>query len=103
MRMGDGVRLEVDSEDVIIETEWLEWKDKPRTLFAGEDNEVFIYQEKGTVFTGIGFHANARLRTWEFSGGAGGTYIHEDDEEEVAAEDDDVSAENTGIVVEEGE
>ena len=111
MRLGGGVRIEVESEDVIIETDWLEWKDKARTLTGGEEDEVRIYQEKGTAFTGIGFHANTRQRTWEFSGGVGGSYIQEDDEEEdenIAEEesddeDDEESALLAEIVAEEGE
>ena len=86
IRMRDGVRLEVESEDIAIETNWLEWKDNARTLSGGESEEVNIYQDNGTTFTGTGFMANARQRTWEFTGGASGTYIHEDDEEENAEE-----------------
>ena len=82
IRMAGGVRIEVESEDIIIETSWLQWRDRPRTLSGRSEDEVYIYQENGTVFTGIGFHADARQRTWEFSGSVGGTYIHEDDEEE---------------------
>ena len=85
IRLGSGVRIEVESEDIIIETEWLEWRDKPRTLSGRAEDEVYVYQENGTVFSGIGFHADARRRTWDFSGRVGGTYIHEDDEEEEAA------------------
>ena len=84
--MRDGVRIEVESEDIAIETIWLEWKDKARTLSGGESEEVKIYQENGTTFIGTGFKADARLRTWEFAGAASGTYIHEDDEEENAEE-----------------
>ena len=87
IRMGNGVRLEVDSEDIIIETDWLEWKDRPRTLSGRDEGEVQIFQENGTVFTGIGFHADARQRTWEFSGSVSGTYIHDDDEEDISEED----------------
>ena len=82
MRLGNGVRIEVDSEDIIIETDWLEWRDKPRTLTGRDDDEVQVLQENGTVFAGIGFRADARQRTWEFSGSVSGTYIHEDDEED---------------------
>ncbi|MCL1836570.1 MAG: LPS export ABC transporter periplasmic protein LptC [Treponema sp.] len=85
IRLGSGVRIEVESEDIIIETDWLEWRDKPRTLSGRAEDEVYVYQENGTVFSGIGFHADARRRTWEFFGRVGGTYIHEDDEEEEAA------------------
>ena len=82
IHMDDGVRIDVDSEDVAIETVWLEWKDKERTLSAREGEEVNIYQENGTTFTGTGFHADAWRRTWEFAGGAGGTYISNDDDDE---------------------
>jgi hypothetical protein len=91
IRMGGGVRLEVESEDIVIETDWLEWRDKPRTLSGREGEEVFIYRENGTIFTGIGFQSNARLRTWEFSGGAEGSYIHDDDDEEEPAEEEAVA------------
>jgi LPS export ABC transporter protein LptC len=79
--MDDGVRIEVASEDIIIETQRLEWKDKERLLLGGETSAVNIVQSSGTGFSGIGFHADARQRTWEFSGGVSGTYIHEDEEE----------------------
>jgi len=101
IRMDDGVRIDVDSEEMAIETIWLEWKDKERTLTGGEVEEVSIYQENGTAFSGIGFHADARRRTWEFSGSVGGTYIQEDDEEEeivieetAASDDDDADADS---------
>jgi LPS export ABC transporter protein LptC len=87
IRMSGGVRLDVESEDIAIETSLLEWKDKPRTLSTGQSEEVTIYQSNGTGFTGIGFSADARKRTWEFSGGVKGTYIHED--EEAAGEDEE--------------
>jgi LPS export ABC transporter protein LptC len=80
IRLDNGVRLDVDSEDIAIETRWLEWKDQVRTLSGGREEEVNIYQENGTSFTGIGFRADARRRTWEFIGAVSGTYIHDDDE-----------------------
>jgi LPS export ABC transporter protein LptC len=86
IRMGSGVRIDVESEDIIIETDWIEWRDRPKTLSGRETDEVYIFQESGTVFSGRGFRADARQRTWEFSGGVSGTYIQED-EEEVAAEE----------------
>jgi LPS export ABC transporter protein LptC len=82
IRMGNGVRIDVDSEDLAIETMRLDWKDTERTLTGGEMDEVNIYQESGTSFTGIGFHADARRRTWEFTGNVSGTYVQDDDKEE---------------------
>ncbi|MDR0315462.1 MAG: LPS export ABC transporter periplasmic protein LptC [Treponema sp.] len=77
--LGDGVRIEVESEDIILETKQLEWKDEARTLSGGDEDEVIVNQSDGTSFTGIGFSADARRRKWEFTSGASGTYIHEDD------------------------
>jgi LPS export ABC transporter protein LptC len=79
--MDDGVRIDVDSEDISIETKRLEWKDKARTLSGGPDDEVLVMQPDGTNFTGIGFRADARKRTWEFAGEVSGIYIYEDKEE----------------------
>ena len=78
--MSDAVRLEVESEDIILETEMLEWKDELRTLSSGS-KEVTIIQESGTRFTGLGLFVEARKRTWEFTGVVSGVYISEDDEE----------------------
>jgi LPS export ABC transporter protein LptC len=79
--MNDGVRLEVESEDISIETRELEWRDKERLLLGGENNEVIVLQENGTSLTGVGFRADARRHTWEFGGGVRGTYIYEDEED----------------------
>ncbi|MDR2730538.1 MAG: LPS export ABC transporter periplasmic protein LptC [Treponema sp.] len=80
--MRDGVRIEVESEDITIETERLEWLDENRTLSVGEKDTVNIFMENGTSFKGIGFNANARSRKWEFKGTVSGTYIYDDEEDE---------------------
>ena len=79
--MSQGVRIEVESEDLAIETVRLEWKDKDRILSAGVEDEVNIYQPNGTSFIGVGFRADARKRTWEFSGGVSGIFIQDEEEE----------------------
>jgi LPS export ABC transporter protein LptC len=86
IRMDDGVRIEVESEDIIILTTQLQWKDKERTLTGGSEDTVDILRENGTGFSGIGFSADARLRKWEFSGSVSGTYIHEESDEDEGAE-----------------
>ena len=82
IRMDDSVRIQVNQEDIAIETLWLEWKDKERLLLSGEEEEVSVFQENGTSFTGIGFKANARERNWSFTGAVNGSYVHEDKDEE---------------------
>jgi LPS export ABC transporter protein LptC len=80
--MEGGVRIAVESEDITIETETLTWQDKERFLAGGDYNPVDIKRSDGTSFTGQGFSADARRRTWSFTYGVDGIYIHEDDEED---------------------
>ena len=90
--MADWVRLEVESEEIAIETVQLEWRDRPRILLGASNEEVHITREDGTSFAGVGFRADARQRTWEFAGAVMGTYVHEDDEEEEDMDDVDFEA-----------
>jgi LPS export ABC transporter protein LptC len=95
IRMDDGVRIDVESEEIAIETSWLEWKDKARTLTGGSEEEVHVYQDNGTSFSGVGFQANARTRSWSFTDTVSGTYINDDDDDD--AEDADVKKEETAV------
>jgi LPS export ABC transporter protein LptC len=98
IRLGGGVSLEVDSEDITIETEKLNWRDRERVLSGDEQGAVNILRENGTSFTGWGFTANARSRTWEFAGGVEGSYTHDDDdgeEETESPEEDSTAGEET--------
>jgi LPS export ABC transporter protein LptC len=81
IRMDGGVQIIVESEDYIIETGSLEWSDKDRILSSGAD-EVSIRRNDGTSFSGHGFSADVRNRTWSFSAGVSGIYVHEDEEED---------------------
>jgi len=86
--LSGGVRIRVDSEDIIIRTAILQWRDKEKTLTGGADNLVEIERSDGTNFTGRGFFADARNWTWTFSGQVQGTYVEEDEEEEETGEID---------------
>ncbi|MDR2632258.1 MAG: LPS export ABC transporter periplasmic protein LptC [Treponema sp.] len=86
IRLKDGVRLEVESEDITLETEHLHWQDKERLLSGGEGEQVDMQRADGTNFSGWGFSADIRNRTWGFSSGISGTYVWEDEEEETEKE-----------------
>ncbi|MDR1302398.1 MAG: LPS export ABC transporter periplasmic protein LptC [Treponema sp.] len=86
IRLRDGVRLTLDSEDVTLETKGLDWQDKERLLSGGETEQVDMQRSDGTNFSGWGFSADIRNRTWGFASGIAGTYIWEDDEEETEEE-----------------
>lgn len=81
VRLGGKVTISVDSEDIIIETDTIEWKDRERSLSGQEDVAVDIYRSDGTSFTGKGFSADLRSRTWGFSGNVEGIYIHDDEKD----------------------
>ena len=82
LTLNDGVRINIESEDIIIRTATLEWKDKDKHLYGGEGDVVEIQRSDGTSFLGRGFSADARNRTWNFSGKVEGTYVEKEDEEE---------------------
>ena len=79
--MDNGVWLEVESEDLIIETNQISWTDGERTMSSGKEDTVNIFKDNGTAISGTGLHADARRRSWEFTGAVSGTYVHEDNEE----------------------
>ena len=78
----DGVRINIESEDMIIKTGRLECRDRERLVFGAEEAEVEIERTDGTSFTGRGFSMDIRNRTWAFTGEVSGIYVETDDEEE---------------------
>ncbi|MDR3131371.1 MAG: LPS export ABC transporter periplasmic protein LptC [Treponema sp.] len=90
IELKNGVRIEVDSEDIVIETAMLNWKDKERRLDTGEWEPVEILRNDGTKFTGWGFSADARRRTWAFAGGVQGAYVDDDDKEEEPVDEGEI-------------
>ena len=93
--MDGGVRLEVESEDIILETTQLEWLDEPRLLSSGENDEVYVFQQNGTNFVGIGLKADVRWRTWEFIGNVNGIFISDEENEEEPSTTEVVSRRET--------
>jgi LPS export ABC transporter protein LptC len=80
--MTGGVKMEVESEDFVIETAALRWQDKERQLAGGENDAVDIQRSDGTFFQGRGFSSDVRRRTWSFSGSVEGSYVYEETEED---------------------
>jgi len=84
--LSGGIWLSIESEDITISTEGLEWKDKEKTIKGGVEDEVDIQRSDGTSFTGRGFSADIRSRTWIFTGEVKGTYVENDEDEEETIE-----------------
>jgi LPS export ABC transporter protein LptC len=91
VQLRDGIRIDVETEDITIETERLDWQDKERILTAGEGQRVDMKRSDGTDFSGWGFSANIRDRTWGFSSGIQGAYFWEEDEDEPPVEEAEVT------------
>jgi LPS export ABC transporter protein LptC len=88
VQLREGIRIDVESENIIIETEHLDWQDKERILTAGEGQRVDMKRSDGTDFSGWGFSANIRDRTWGFSSGIQGAYFWEDEDEDAEVEEE---------------
>ena len=80
--LSGGVRVRIESEDIVINTAELEWKDKEKIIKGGEEEEVEVQRSDGTSFTGMGFSAEIRSRTWSFTGEVKGSYVEKDKKEE---------------------
>jgi LPS export ABC transporter protein LptC len=78
--LSGGVRISIESEDITINTSELEWKDKDKAIKAGAEEEVDVKRSDGTSFTGKGFSADIRNRTWSFTGEVKGRYVEKDEE-----------------------
>lgn len=87
IKMTDAVIINVESENIKLDAADLEWRDKERFLSGGENTQVRIAQENGTDFSGGGFSADMRSRTWLFNSGVSGDYYLEDDDEETGTQE----------------
>jgi LPS export ABC transporter protein LptC len=94
LQLEKSVMISVDSEDITIETDSLSWQDEKRILAGKENDTVDIQRSDGTLFSGQGFTAEVRDRTWTFSGGVNGIYIDTDEDEEEEEEETAESVEN---------
>jgi LPS export ABC transporter protein LptC len=95
IRMTGNVHIKVESEDMIIDTESLDWKDKSKTLTGPSNGPVHIEKSDGTDVRGVGFSADLRSRTWLFSSNVEGVYNLEDTEDEGAEPDDQTQGETS--------
>ena len=95
LQLTGGVEISVDSEDITIETAELQWKDKEKQLTGPAEDRVDIRKSDGTSFTGTGFTANARERTWVFASGAEGSYVDEQEDEKPSVSDESASSDES--------
>ena len=83
--MSDNVIINVDSENLSIETDDISWNDNDRLLQT--QGTVHITRSDGTFIEGTGFSADTRSRSWEFESAVEGTIIEETAEEETTEDD----------------
>lgn len=81
VRMSQGVKIKVDTEDFEMETMRLEWDDKAHILRGGEDSPVQLRRGDGSEINGDSFHADIRSRSWVFGSNVRGVYFSEEETE----------------------
>ncbi len=91
--LSGGVQIVVESEDLVIETDSLTWRDEDRLLVGKSDEEVLLKRSDGAVLSGEGFRSDARRHSWEFSGPVSGTYIDDKDDEEAKSAEESAAPE----------
>jgi hypothetical protein len=89
IHMSNGVEIIVDTEDLRLDTEKLDWDDGKKFLKGGENDEINVGQSDGSKLNGTGFSADVRAREWFVSYNASGNYVHDEDEDEGENEDEE--------------
>ncbi|GHV75257.1 hypothetical protein AGMMS49942_00780 [Spirochaetia bacterium] len=89
IQLGKSILIAVDSEDITIETDKLSWQDEKRVLAGNEIDAVNITRSDGTLFSGQGFTADVRSRTWTFSGAVEGIFVDKDEDKDKDADDEE--------------
>jgi len=74
--MSGGISLEVKSEDVILKTGDISWRDKERMLNA--PGKLSITRSNGTTLEGVGFSVDTRKKSWEFESNVKGSIVDDD-------------------------
>ena len=92
LQLETNIMIAVDSEDITIETDNLSWEDEKRILSGNEGDTVEIQRGDGTAFSGRGFTADVRSRTWTFAGAVTGTYVDTDDDDDAVPAEADETA-----------
>jgi LPS export ABC transporter protein LptC len=73
--MEEGIKINVESEDITMRTEALNYNDTTKQLDAPQDELVTIDRSDGTSFQGTGLQADVRARTFAFEQGASGIWV----------------------------
>jgi hypothetical protein len=94
IQLEQGIIISVESEDITIETSNLSWEDEKRILAGSGENPVDILRSDGTVFSGRGFSADARSRTWTCDDGVEGSYVDTEIEDEETEDDAEGAGDN---------
>ncbi|MDR0404036.1 MAG: LPS export ABC transporter periplasmic protein LptC [Treponema sp.] len=100
LTMGGGVSIEVESEDISLQTESLSWENAGRVFVA--PGEVVVTRSDGTRLSGRNLSADTRRRGWRFEEAVSGDIAEEDEDAEEAV-DTDQTADSDGALSVDGE
>jgi LPS export ABC transporter protein LptC len=75
------VRLHAVKEELVVETDRVEWNSEERRLLTPPDSRVRLEKEDGSFLEGRGFEADLRRRYVRFQAAVKGYYVVNDEEE----------------------
>lgn len=84
--LSGGVVMSVPEEDVLLETERLDWLDKDRILSGAAGFPLLVKRGDGSSLSGPGFRVDSRSKRWSFSGAVSGIYVDDADKADDKAE-----------------
>jgi LPS export ABC transporter protein LptC len=88
VHMNKGIVISVRTEDIVLQTESLDYNDTEKFLQSGEDDIVMIERTSGTEIKGKGFLADVRKHSFGFEKGSSGVWVEEEETDEDAELDE---------------
>ncbi len=73
------IRIYSSAEEAELDTAYLYWDNKEKTLTGRQNKSITIRKDSGTVITGKDFSADMRTKTYSLGSGIHGEYVYEED------------------------
>ncbi len=76
--MSGNLRIYSSVQEAELDTSYLYWNNKDKTLTGKQDKSITIRRDSGTVITGKDFSADMRTKTYSLGRGVHGEYVYEE-------------------------
>lgn len=79
VELSGNISLDSKRDGVLISASYLFWNNDKKTLTSRQDQTLQLAKEDGTTIRGEGFSANAKTKTFKFTGPSEGSYVSSED------------------------